>query len=282
MNKIDLHVHSVFSDGTNTPSELVKLAEETQLTAFALTDHDTVAGLEEALEAASHSSVHVIPGVELSAGYLGSEQDVHILGYNMDYKSEAFQAHLDNFQLERVNRNKKMLQNMHDDGIDISYEQVLKAYPDAVITRAHFAWFLIHKGYAKDWSDAFTNFLAKDKPYYVKRELITPMDAVTLIKKAGGIAVLAHPLLYGFNHEQLCILIQKMKNCGLDGIEAMYSLHSEEDEQYVRSLAQDFHLKISGGTDFHGGNKPHIALGRGTTDRPLNIPSTILEELKLM
>ena len=277
MEYIDFHVHSNFSDGTCTPKQLIELAEEKQLYAFALTDHDTVEGIPHLLEAAVNATVKVIPGPELSTAYLESEQDVHVLGYNIDYHSASFLKHLKNFVDERTSRNKKMLARLHDAGYDISFEQVERAYPDAVITRAHFARFMVEKGYASSMKEAFQKYLAKDTPYYVKRQLITPMEAVTLIKEAGGIAALAHPLLYGFDDEQLCKLIAKMKDCGLDGIEAIYSLHSPDDEQYVKKLAQKFDLAISGGSDFHGTNKPDIQLGSGKGN--LAIPKTLIKEL---
>lgn len=279
MELIDLHVHSTFSDGTSTPEQLIKLAEEKNLYVIALTDHDTVEGIPHVLKAAAHSRVKVIPGTELSTAWLESEQDVHVLGYRMDFQAASFQAHLKDFVNERTWRNRKMLQRLHDAGYDISFEQVEQAFPDAVITRAHFARFLMDRGYASSMKEAFQKYLGKDTPYYVKRRLISPLEAVSLIKESGGIAVLAHPLLYGFSQEQLTDLIRKMKDCGLDGIEAIYSLHSQSDEHYLKNLARQFHLAISGGSDFHGSNKPDIQLGSGTGN--LTISADLLKPLGL-
>lgn len=281
MNKlIDMHVHSTYSDGTKTPRELVKIAKDTGLAAFALTDHDTTEGLPEILAAAKQHNILVIPGVELSTGYKNIEQDVHILGYNINYNSPVFIKHLRDFQNERDNRNKEMLKRMEDDGFDISYEKVVKAYPDAVITRAHFARFLMDKGIVTSLKEGFSKYLSKTSKYYVPRKLITPKDAVEIIKKAEGKAILAHPLLYGLEDTELQSLISSLKNSGLDGIEAVYSLHNPEDEIYVRNLANKFSLKISGGSDYHGDNKPDISMGFGKGN--LRIPYELLEQLELV
>ena len=275
-----MHVHSTFSDGTNTPKQLAKIAKDAGLYAFSLTDHDTTEGLPFILEAAKQYNIKIIPGVELSTGYLNLEQDVHILGYNIDYESEVFENHLKAFQQERIDRNKKMIRNLADDGIDISYEKMLELYPDAVITRAHFARYLMEMGYVKSVREGISEFLSKESKYYVKRTLITPADAVRIIKEAGGKAVLAHPLLYGLDDTELNILIKMLVNAGLDGIEAMYSLNSEADEKYVMSLARKYNLKISGGSDYHGSNKPDISIGKGKGN--LKIPYELLIDLDLV
>lgn len=277
---IDMHVHSTFSDGTNTPKELVEIAKRKGLAAFALTDHDTVDGLAEVICAAKNHHILLIPGVELSTGYKNIEQDVHILGYNIDYNSHVFTTHLKNFQQERIDRNIKMLKKMSDDGFDISYDSVISAYPDAVITRAHFARFLMDKGYVSSIREGFTKYLSKESKYYVTRELISPKQAVEIIKESGGKAVLAHPLLYGLDEKDLNSLISQLCSSGLDGIEAIYSLHSKEDEIYVRNLAKTFSLEISGGSDYHGDNKPDIELGSGKGN--LEIPINLLEKLEII
>jgi len=275
-----MHVHSTFSDGTKTPKQLVKIANDAGLCALSLTDHDTTEGLPYIFEAAKEYEIKIIPGVELSTGYMNLEQDVHILGYNIDYKSEVFENHLKAFQQERIDRNKKMIQNLADDGIDISYEKMLELYPDAVITRAHFARYLMEKGYVKSVREGINNFLSKESKYYVKRTLISPVSAVKIIKAAGGKAVLAHPLLYGLDDKQLNILITNLKENGLDGIEAIYSLNSKSDEKYIRGLAEKYNLKISGGSDYHGSNKPDISIGKGLGN--LNIPYDLLIDLDLV
>lgn len=276
---IDMHVHSTYSDGTNTPKELVKLAKAANLCAFALTDHDCIDGLPEIIKFAEEYDIKIIPGVELSTGYLNLEQDVHILGYGIDYNANAFKQHLKDFQNERIERNKKMIKRLSDDGIDISLEKMHNLYPDAVITRAHFARYLMEQGYVNSVKDGIFKFLSKSSKYYVKRTLISPADAVKIIKAAGGCAVLAHPLLYGLKNDELNVLIKELLNYGLDGIEAIYSTNSTEDEIYVKSLAKKYNLKISGGSDYHGTNKPDISIGTGKGN--LQIPYELLIDLNL-
>lgn len=275
MNYIDLHVHSTYSDGMCTPAELVKLAQKKHLSYIALTDHDTVEGIPDALAAAKGRTVTVIPGVELSSDY--KDTDIHIVGLDIDYQNVDFTAHLEHFQQERIQRNRKMCMRLADAGFSITYDALLSAFPDAVLTRAHFARFLYDSGEAKSTAEVFNRYIGSHCPCYVPREKVTPMHAVSLIKKAGGTAVLAHPMLYHMNEAQLCELIEQLKQFGLDGIEAIYSCNTENEEAYVRSLASRYHLAISGGSDFHGSNKPDIDLGCGKGN--LRIPQALLSEL---
>lgn len=277
MKYIDLHVHSTYSDGTCTPSELVSLAEKKGLSFFALTDHDTTDGIPHALEASMDSSVTVIPGVELSSEH--NKQDIHIVGLGIDYKNIEFSEYLRQFQQDRTNRNIKMCQKLADAGFDISYEEIVADDPDAVITRCHIAKQLAKKGYVTQLWDAFQTHIGDNCPYFVPREKFTPVQAVELIKKADGVAVLAHPLLYRLSHEELCELIEQLKETGLDGIEAIYSSNKHGDEAYVRSLAKKYSLAISGGSDFHGANKPNIQLGTGKGN--VQVPEELLKELGL-
>lgn len=278
MKYIDLHVHSTYSDGTYTPEELIALAKERKLSHIALTDHDTVEGIPYALEAAKDSGVTVIPGVELSSEY--GKTDIHVVGLGIDYKNPEFIRYLKQFQEDRTARNIKMCQKLADAGFDISYDEIVADDPDAVITRCHIAKQMAKKGYVNQLWDAFKTYIGDDCPYFVPREKFTPMQAVELIKKADGTAVLAHPLLYHMTHEQLCELIEQLKPAGLDAIEAIYSANYHGDEAYVRSLAKKYELAISGGSDFHGANKPNIALGTGKGN--VQVPEELLVELKLI
>lgn len=294
MNYIDLHVHSTYSDGTCTPKELIELAAERGLTYIALTDHDTTEGIPYALAAAKHSSVRVIPGVELSSDYtiirkevsnqdLLEKQlvkDIHIVGLGIDYKNPAFAEHLQKFQQERTERNVKMCRNLEEAGFDISYEALHKAFPDAILTRCHIARFLLDKGYVRNIDEAFERYIGSHCPCYVPRTKITPMKAVSLIKSAGGTAVLAHPMLYHLTEKELCELIEQLKQFGLDGIEAIYSRNLDGEEPFVRSLAEKYALAISGGSDFHGTNKPDIELGTGKGNN-IRVPEELLKGLHL-
>ncbi len=281
MKYIDLHVHSNCSDGTLSPTQIVSLAIEKKLTAFALTDHDTVDGVEEAISAAKASALKghpiiVIPGVELSASYKG--EDIHILGLCLDHHNPILLQALKEAANERESRNNKMCSNLQKVGIPITVEKMKADCKDAVLTRAHFAKFLLKEGYVSSMKEAFTKYLDSSSPYYVTREYLTPKQAIELILQADGIPVLAHPLLYKLTPTQLKILIQDLKSYGLLGIEAIYSCNVNNDEAYVKSLARKYNLFITGGSDFHGSVKPDIDLGTGRGN--LCIPESILSDLK--
>ncbi|MCM1190464.1 MAG: PHP domain-containing protein [bacterium] len=340
---IDLHVHSTRSDGTYTPSELVDYAMEKGLAAFALTDHDTVDGLEEAVsyaeglrESRTRSSAaqkeaanpkydsaqgnffpaeygdapknhshpedsvarktfssadpgqktdstqrftkvpEVIPGIEFSTEYQG--QDVHVLGYYIDYRQEAFRDRLREFVDSRDRRNQKMCRLLQEAGVEITYEALLQEFPDSVITRAHYAKYLLTHGYVSGMKEAFDRYVGDHCPCYVPREKVTPVQAVKLILAVGGIPVLAHPILYHMSDARLDALTAELTENGLMGIEAVYSTYKACEERQIRALAKKYGLLITGGSDFHGGNKPGLDLGTGYGN--LFVPSTLLDELK--
>lgn len=272
---IDLHVHSTSSDGTFSPSELVILALKKGLKAFALTDHDTTAGIGEAQEAARGTDLTVIPGIELSTSW--KNRDIHILGLNIEPENVYFQDNLRDFQLEREKRNHKIIQKMQDQGLSISYEEMLKLFPDSVWTRAHFARFLVETHQVHTIPEAFNRFLGDHAPCFVPREKVTPFQAVKLIHRGGGKAVLAHPLIYHLSPDQLDELTSLLVKSGLDGIEAIYSTNKGMDETNMRRLARKYNLFITGGSDFHGSNKPAIDMGCGKGN--LKIPSSLLKNL---
>ena len=278
---IDLHTHSNRSDGSYSPSELVDLAVQKGITYIALTDHDTIEGIDEAkrraeeISSSSDTPITVIPGIEFSTDWNG--RDVHVVGLNIDHTNKEFVGKLDFFLESREGRNRKMAENLRNIGIGISYDALLKSFPDSVLTRAHFAKYLYEYGYVRSTHEAFERYLGPDAPCYVPREKITPVQAVEMTLMAGGIPVLAHPLIYKFGDEKLRELIAEMKEYGLAGIEAMYSTHSPEDEEYIRKLAAECDLKISGGSDFHGTNKPGIDLGSGCGN--LDIPEQVWFDL---
>ena len=261
MGQVDLHVHSTRSDGTYTPTELVNYAVEKGLSAFALTDHDTIDGINEAVEAAKDKPVTVIPGIEYSTEYLG--RDVHIVGLFIDYKSPAFVEYLNSFKQSRIDRNHKLCRNLQNAGIDITYDALIQMFPDAVITRAHYAKFLLSKGYVTSLKEAFARYVGDHTPYFVHREKITPEEVIQLTLKAGGVPVLAHPTLYHLGKEQLDILVSTLKSKGLAGMECIYSTYSAAEEREMKALAAKYGLLPSGGSDFHGANKPGLDLGTG-------------------
>ena len=279
MELIDLHVHSNASDGSYTPSELVDYFESKHAFAFALTDHDTVAGIPEAMHAAEGKQVKVIPGIEISTGYHGG--DVHILGLNIDWKEPSFRCFIDKLQESRIIRNKKMIAKMADYGFDISEEKVTAYFGETSITRAHFARYLYDNGYVSTLSEAFDQYLRKGRPCYVSKEEITIYEAMNIIKHGKGIPVLAHPMLYHFlSAEELDALVFDLKQHGLIGIESIYSENSPEDELHTRMLAEKYDLCITGGSDFHGKNKPTIDIltGKGNLMIPKDLLDLLLEK----
>ncbi len=261
MGQIDLHVHSIRSDGTMTPKELVDYAVNKGLKAMALTDHDTVDGIDEIMEYAKDKPVEIIPGIEYSTQY--NERDVHIVGLFIDHKAPVFLAYLARLRQSRIDRNHKLCANLRSAGIDITYEALLAAFPDAVITRAHYAKFLLDKGYVKSRDEAFERYLGDHTPYFVHREKVTPEEVIDVTRRAGGIPVLAHPTLYGLGSEQLDLLIGRLKAAGLMGIETYYSTYSPSEEKKIKALADKYGLLPSGGSDFHGENKPGLDLATG-------------------
>lgn len=274
---IDLHVHTTASDGTLTPAGLVAHARQKGLRAVAVTDHDTVEGLPEALAEADKSGFEVIPGVEISVDYQGGE--MHILGYYVDPSSEPLLVSLAQLQEYRRERNPKVIRKLRELGMHISLEEVEAAAGGNVIGRPHFAAVLVRKGYAASTQEVFDKFLGAGQPAYVKKEKLTPEEGIELIGRAGGIPVLAHPkYLRDHNADRLSALLRKLEAVGLKGVEVYYTTHTPEETDLYLRLAREYSLLITGGTDFHGANKPEIELGVGTGD--LQIPYELLAELK--
>lgn len=258
---VDLHVHSNRSDGSLSPSDLVLEAKKKGLTAFALTDHDTVDGIDEAIAASVGSGVTVIPGIELSTEYEG--KDIHIVGLFIDKEQPAFRDKIQEFVDSRILRNQKMCQKLTDAGCPLTYEELVEEFPGSVITRAHYAQILLKKGYTKSLKEAFERYIGDRGPCFIPREKITPGDGVKLILSAKGIPVLAHPLLYGMGKDRLQILVDRLKAVGLEAIEAVYCTYSPSEEAQMREFAKKNDLFISGGSDFHGSAKPGLEMGTG-------------------
>lgn len=278
---IDLHVHSNHSDGTLSPEELVDLAVTTGLSAFALTDHDTVSGIAKAKAAAakytsSGQSITVISGTEISAAY--KKKDIHILGLFVDETNPILLEALEQAISARDYRNELMAERFRKLNIPLTLEELRSQNPDTVITRAHFAKYLIDHHYVKTQAEAFERYLGYDAPCFVAREYMPPEKAISLILQAGGIPVLAHPLLYKLPPKELESLLERLKSAGLKGLEVFYSSNTSFDESIVYGLANRFGLLMTGGTDFHGSNKPNLYLGTGRNNN-LNIPDTVLEPL---
>ena len=276
MSYIDLHVHSTASDGTYTPAQLVEYACQKGLCAFALTDHDTVAGIAEAVNAAKNMPVKVIPGVELACPYNGSE--IHILGYNFDYRNKELLSALDRIKDARADRNDKMCGLLRKHGMNITYEELKERFHSENISRGNFATLLTEKGYVKDRAEAFEKYLGEKCCCYIPRYRMSTDRAAALIKRAGGVLSLAHPVMYHMSDEQYDILLDELKALGITRVEAIYSRNSFDDDIKFRELAKRHGFLITGGSDFHGSVKPDIDLGTGCGN--LMIPEELLKNIQ--
>ena len=279
MRPIDLHTHSNCSDGTFSVHELMDYAHEKGLAAIALTDHDTVEGLDEAISytAEKYQDMEVVPGIEFST--VNEGKDVHVVGLYIDHHNPDFAADMQAFVNSRINRNIKMCKKLSEEaGIPISYEELTAAYPGASLTRAHYADFMVKRGLVKSRNEVFDRYIGDDAPYFIPREDISPEQAIGFILKAGGVPILAHPILYHMGDAKLEAFIERLKAAGLMGIEAIYSTYEPRDERQIKGLAEKYGLLISGGSDFHGRNKPDIdlAVGRGR----LFVPESLLPPIK--
>ncbi len=268
---IDLHVHSSMSDGTDTPEELVRFAKAKGLCAIALTDHDTVAGVRRAQCEGKRCGVEVVPGVELSA-YDGRE--IHILGYGIQTEHPALTAFLQHMHESRLERVRAIVRNLSGNGFPISWEEV-QPLAQHMVSRVHVAQILVKKGYMSTLREAFERLIGEGKPYYEPKRKISPQETIHAIHQAGGIAVLAHPYLLHCDENLEEVLAQLP---GLDGIECQYPRHSWAQYKRYSSIAQGRGLLETGGSDYHGKNRPEVELGEGCQGQ--NISGDLLIKLK--
>lgn len=249
--RYDLHSHTQASDGMNKPSENVRLAREKGLTGLAITDHDTVAGIGEALLAGKELGVDVVPGIEISTRAAG--KDIHVLGYYMNFDDDRFQARLARLRSVREERNGLIIAKLQELGVSITLEEVKAGLsrplrPDESLGRPHIADALVRKGYAVDMRDAFDRYLAEGKPGYASLPRIAPEEAIAWIREAGGAPVLAHPGLYG-DDKLVRSILERGKP---DGIEVYHSDHGPEEETRYAAMAEQYGLIVTGGSDYHG------------------------------
>lgn len=273
---IDLHLHTTASDGTASPAQTVQTARELGLTAIAVTDHDTVSGVNEALAHGAALGVEVVPGVEVSSDY--RDNNIHVLGYFIDPASPALRAVADWVRVERAERNEKVVAMLAADGFAISMEELEAAYPGALLGRPHIAEFLMRRGYVESVTDGFDRYLEVGRKYYLPTRRIPLSRAVTAIRDAGGLASLAHPLQYRYPLPEVEELIDRAVHLGVDAMECYYSGYTPEETRWLLTQAERRGLGVSGGSDWHGTRKPYITMGRGTGE--LCISETILEKLK--
>ncbi len=274
MDTIDLHTHSTFSDGTFTPSQLVKYAEEKGLKAFALTDHDTTEGVKEAKSI--ETNVEVISGVEISTRY--DKKEIHIVGLYVNENDADLNKQLKYYREKRVTRNFEILEKLNSLGVNITIDDVKESCTGDVISRAHIAKALVSKGFVGSYAEAFDRYLGDNKCAYVPRETLNYEESMELITKAGGVPVLAHPLLYKMSDTNLENMMVKLRQKGLKAVEVYYSTHSNSDTQHIMAMANRVGLIYSGGSDFHGATKPKIDMGTGMGK--LAVPYEILEKIR--
>jgi predicted metal-dependent phosphoesterase TrpH len=259
---IDLHVHSCFSDGTDTPEELAAHARRIGLRALALTDHDNTAGVARFLAACRAGNLTGLAGVELSAAVPSGS--LHLVGLGIDPGCAALQEALEQVQEGRGGRNQRILGKLRQLGFDLDWAEVARQAGDETVGRPHFAQAMVARGWAASVQEVFDRFLAKGAPAYVDRFRMTPVEAIRLIRAAGGVAILAHPLTWSPDPIQLDRGVGELIASGLAGIEAYYPSHSTEETVALLRLAARHHLLVSGGTDYHGrAVKPDIELGSG-------------------
>lgn len=276
MKLIDLHVHSTASDGTFTPTDLALYAQSKGLSTIALTDHDTIDGIEACQQKGLEIGITVIPGIEFSADFYGKE--VHVLGYYLDPHSHPLKEKLKELIEARHARNEEMLNKLAALGCPLTFETLYEdCETTTVLTRAHFAKALLKKGYISQFKDAFSLYIGDGKPAYVPKKHFTTKECIDIIHQAGGLAVLAHPMLYGYDSKDVTHLLRGLKNEGLDGVECLYSTHTVDQTHHLLQICSNLELFPTGGSDFHGKNKPDLDIGSGYGD--LEIPFEILETM---
>ena len=278
---IDLHIHSTASDGSLTPSEILHLAQKLNLGAIAITDHDSLEGSKEALQAGIPSSLKFLSGVEISAAYppfLSGSGSFHLLGYGIRLDDDALNQSLQKLRQARKNRNPEILNRLQELGCALTLDEVRNVVGEGQLGRPHIARAMVEKGFVASVDEAFDRFLGDNKPAYVNKYRVECEAAIQMISNCGGIPILAHPGLLDIdNQDDLIQLIVNLKKIGIKGIEVYYPEHTPRQTKIFAEIARRFDLLMTGGTDFHGAMMPDIKLGSGKGD--LFIPYELYEKL---
>ena len=279
MPRIDLHMHTTCSDGSLSPAELVDKAHALGLKAIAVTDHDEICGCKEAMERGREKGIDVVAGVELSIDYpLSGKNHLHIVGLFIDIENKQLKTALEKLKMARRTRAEKMVSKLRKAGYNVTYEELKKISGEGSIGRPHVAALLKLKGIIRKETDAFRHLLSKGGPGYVSKEKLDVKSAIDVLHRAGGLAIMAHPISLGFRtYDELGKEILKIRDYGLDGIEAYYSRHDRYLTRWLLEFADKNDLLISGGSDFHGTAKPNVQPGIGSGD--LHIPYSVYENL---
>lgn len=274
---IDLHAHSTASDGTLAPGELVQLAHDKGLEALALTDHDTVGGLVEASAGAARLGLRFVPGLELSAKWNGLSE-VHVLGYCVNAECGRLSEALRWLRSCRRQRAEEIVEKLNRLGVSLEFDRVLAAARGSSLGRPHLAAALVQARHAADLAEAFRLWLVPGAPAYIEKQQLTTAEALEVIRGSGGVPVLAHPATLQLDSERLAKLVSALAEQGLSGLEAYWSRHTEGEVRYCEELARTYRLVVTGGSDFHGQNKPGIELGMAAGRRDL--PMKLVDELE--
>ncbi len=261
MELCDLHTHTVYSDGTDTPAALVEKAENMGLRAIALTDHNNIAGLPEFLEAARGKQVQAVPGIEFTTEYAGIE--LHILGLWIQAEHYgAITRRMEEVRQKKDQSNRDLVDRLRAAGYALDYEALSAQTPDGYVNRAHMATKLTELGYTASVQEAFSRLLSEKAGYYRPCRRPDALETIGFIGSIGAVSVLAHPFL-NLQESELRQFLTLAKPAGLDGMEVLYGMYDEATTALSMAIADEFGLLCSGGSDYHGGNKPHIQLGRG-------------------
>jgi hypothetical protein len=278
MGRIDLHSHTTASDGSLTPEELVRLAKQQGVATLAVTDHDTIAGLPQAIAEGERAGVEIIPGIEISCLYGTTE--LHILGYFINPDDPQLAPALITYQASREERNPRIVERLRELGCELTYAEIKEAAGSATVGRPHIAQALVRRGYVTSVSEAFDRYLADGAPAHIPRLLPSPAEAIGLIRQIGGIPVLAHPVYTSRTKEPFEQICETLKGLGLLGIEAIYSSHSRQQTDRYLSVSKNQGLLVTGGSDFHGETKPNLLVGTGYGN--LSVPSDVLEPMRAL
>ncbi|NNL13487.1 MAG: PHP domain-containing protein [Acidimicrobiia bacterium] len=273
---VDLHTHSTYSDGSETPAELIATAKRARLEAIALTDHDNLDGIPEAMEAAAHHDIELIPGVELSCEW--DRGGFHMVVLWLEPGPGPLQDRLADLQHGRANRNVDMVAKLAGLGIDITYDEVLEEAGGTGVGRPHMAAILVRKGVVATMSEAFDLYLAQGRPGYVGRVRLTPETAITLARQSGAVPIIAHPHTLGIFRSELDAELKRLAGLGLVGVEAYYPEYEPDTRFELVERARQAGLVPSGGSDYHGGYKQGLKIGNGYGD--LSVDRRVLEELR--
>lgn len=272
---VDLHTHTTASDGSMTPAELIRHAYGKGLAAVAITDHDTVEGVEQALTEGKKLGVEVIAGAEIGVDF---SPEMHLLGFFFSGNYKPILKTLEELRQRREQRNPKIIKKLNELGFDITLGEVNSKAAGGNAGRPHIARLMLDKGYVGSMAEAFDKYLADGRPAFFRKDKLSPEEGITEIVRCGGVPVLAHPIYLDRSCEQLDQLLGGLKTIGLKGIEAIYTENTDEQTVGLLRLADKHGLMVSGGSDFHGSYKPDVEIGSGRGS--LRVPYSLLEKLK--